>query len=100
VETGAQQIAVIYRNGHPWTIVGPCRRALYWKGVVRLRVEIVDAVPELAVAPVMTRALVDAAIALRLKELDALAKLKDDTGNVAMLAGLDGALTRFAQVKL
>jgi hypothetical protein len=48
----------------------------------------------------MTRALVDAAIALRLKELDALAKLKDDTGNVAMLAGLDGALTRFAHVKL
>jgi hypothetical protein len=100
VETGAQQIAVIHRNGHPWTVVGPCRRALYWKGVVQLRADFVDVEPELAVAPVMRRALIDAAVGLRLKELDALAKLKDDTGSVAMLAGLDGALTRFAHVRL
>lgn len=100
VDTGALQIAVIYRDGHPWTVVGPCRRALYWKGVVRLTAELVDVTPQLTLAPLLTRALVDAAVGLRLKELDALARLKDDTGCVALLAGLDGALARFAHVKL
>ncbi len=42
VETGAGQIAVIYRNGHPWTFVGPERRALFWKGVVRVTAEIIE----------------------------------------------------------
>lgn len=42
VETGAGQIAVIYRNGHPWTFVAPERRALFWKGVVRVKAEIID----------------------------------------------------------
>ncbi len=100
VETGPQQIAVIHRNGHPWTVVGPGRRALYWKDVVHLEAELIDVAIELAVAPLLTRALVDAAVALRLKELDAVARIKDDTGNVALLAGADGALTRFAHVRL
>lgn len=42
VETGAGQIAVVYRNGHPWTFVAPERRALFWKGVVRVTAELVD----------------------------------------------------------
>ena len=40
VETGTGQIAVIYRNGHPWTFVAPERRALFWKGVVRVKAEL------------------------------------------------------------
>ena len=42
VETGATQVAVIYRNGHPWTFVGPESRALFWKGVVRVTAELID----------------------------------------------------------
>jgi hypothetical protein len=43
VETGANEIAVIYRNGHPWTYVAPEQRALFWKGVVHVHAEIADA---------------------------------------------------------
>jgi hypothetical protein len=100
VETGANQIAVIYRNGHPWTALGPGRRALYWKGVVHVRAELVDVTNELAVGPLAARALVDAAITLRLEEVEKLVKVKDDAGSIAMLAGVDGALTQFAHVKL
>jgi hypothetical protein len=43
VETSADEIAVVYRNGHPWSYVAPEQRALFWKGVVHVRAEIVDA---------------------------------------------------------
>ncbi len=49
VETGAGQIAVIYRNGHPWTFVAPERRALFWKGVVHVNAELIDVATELVV---------------------------------------------------
>jgi hypothetical protein len=49
VETGAGQIAVIYRNGHPWTFVAPERRALFWKGVVRVTAELIDVATNLVV---------------------------------------------------
>lgn len=49
VETGAGQIAVIYRNGHPWTFVAPERRTLYWKGVVRVSAELIDVAANLVV---------------------------------------------------
>ena len=49
VETGAGEIAVIYRNGHPWTFVPPERRALFWKGVVHVKAELIDVASELTV---------------------------------------------------
>ena len=49
VETGAGEIAVVYRNGHPWTFVAPERRALFWKGVVHVRAEILHSEAESAV---------------------------------------------------
>jgi hypothetical protein len=49
VETGAGEIAVIYRNGHPWTFVAPEGRALFWKGVVHVRAELIDVATELVV---------------------------------------------------
>ena len=49
VETGAGEIAVIYRNGHPWTFVPPERRALFWKGVVHVKAELIDVASELIV---------------------------------------------------
>jgi regulator of protease activity HflC (stomatin/prohibitin superfamily) len=49
VETSSDQIAVNYRNGHPWTYVAPERRALFWKGVVHLKTELIDLGTDVAV---------------------------------------------------
>lgn len=49
VETGAGEIAVVYRNGHPWTFVAPERRALFWKGVVHVKAELIDITTDVAV---------------------------------------------------
>ena len=49
VETGAGEIAVVYRNGHPWTFVAPERRALFWKGVVHVKAELIDVTTDVAV---------------------------------------------------
>ena len=49
VDTGAGEIAVVYRNGHPWTFVAPERRALFWKGVVHVKAELVDITTDVAV---------------------------------------------------
>jgi hypothetical protein len=57
VETGAGQIAVVYRNGHPWTYVAPERRALFWKGVVHVKAELIDIASELAVPQRIVQAL-------------------------------------------
>jgi hypothetical protein len=57
VETGAHQIAVIYKNGHPWTVVGPERRALFWKGVQRVKAEIVDIAARCAIVPLIVQAI-------------------------------------------
>jgi hypothetical protein len=49
VETGPGQIAVVYRNGHPWTFVAPERRALFWKGVVQMKSELIDVANDIVV---------------------------------------------------
>jgi hypothetical protein len=49
VETGAGEVAVIYRNGHPWTFVAPERRALFWKGVVHVKAELIDIAADIVV---------------------------------------------------
>ena len=61
VETGTGQIAVIYRNGHPWTFVAPECRALFWKGVVHVRAELID----VATAVVVPRRLAQSCITQR-----------------------------------
>jgi hypothetical protein len=57
VETAAHQIAVIYKNGHPWTVVAPERRALFWKGVHFIRAEVVDVADQIPVVPRIVQAL-------------------------------------------
>jgi regulator of protease activity HflC (stomatin/prohibitin superfamily) len=57
VETGAQEIALVSRDGHPWTVVPPESRALFWKGVVRVTAEIIDIAEQFAVSPRAARAL-------------------------------------------
>jgi len=42
VETGTDQVAVIFENGHFGDLVGPDQRKLFWKGVVDVTAEVVD----------------------------------------------------------
>ena len=58
VETGPSQLAVVYENGRPSTVVGPNRRALFWKGVVRVRAETIDLSTNFVIAPQLARAIV------------------------------------------
>jgi hypothetical protein len=70
VETGADQIAVVTKNGHPWTVVAPERRALFWKGVVHVKAQLFDLTSEIAVEPRIAKAIAAAALAtLRLARL-------------------------------
>ncbi len=58
VETGPSQLAVICENGRPATVVGPGRRALFWKGVVRVTAELIDITIDPVVAPRLARIIV------------------------------------------
>jgi hypothetical protein len=57
VETGAGEIAVITKNGHPWTVVAPERRALFWKGVIHVKAQLFDLTSEIAVEPRIAKAI-------------------------------------------
>jgi hypothetical protein len=57
VETCAHQIAVVYKNGHPWTVVAPERRALFWKGVQHVKAEVVDVAECVPIVPRIVQAL-------------------------------------------
>ena len=59
VETGASEVAVVYRNARFAEIVGPARRKLYWKGPVEMRVERFDLDAGLAVDAKLVRQLPD-----------------------------------------
>jgi hypothetical protein len=58
VETDPGQVAVIYENGRPSSVLGPDRRALYWKGVVRVTAQMIDISTDFALAPRLKKAIV------------------------------------------
>ncbi len=58
IETGINEVAVIYKNGRLADVIGPDRRVLYWKGVVETTAEIVDITENFDVAPRIANALV------------------------------------------
>ncbi len=57
IETGINEVAVIYKNGRFADVLGPDRRALYWKGVVETTAEIVDITEDFEVATRIAKAL-------------------------------------------
>ena len=57
VETGANEVAVIFENRRPRDVIGPDRRAPYWKGVVDLRVQLIDISEDYVVEPRIAKAL-------------------------------------------
>ena len=57
VETGASEVAVIFENRRPADVIGPDQRALYWKGVVDVRVQRIDISEDYVVEPRIAKAL-------------------------------------------
>jgi regulator of protease activity HflC (stomatin/prohibitin superfamily) len=42
VETGADQVAVVYLNGRLESVIGPNERALFWKGIATVATRVID----------------------------------------------------------
>jgi hypothetical protein len=94
VETGAGEIAVIYRNAHPWTFVAPERRALFWKGVVRVTAEIVDVAENVVVPRRIAQACITERQALRASAFDAAILVREVPEAHVGLLFVDGRLVR------
>jgi regulator of protease activity HflC (stomatin/prohibitin superfamily) len=94
VETGAGQIAVIYRDGHPWTFVAPERRALYWKGVVRVTAELIDVAANLVVPRRIAQACITERQARRSSAFDAAILVREVPEAHVGLLFVDGQLAR------
>jgi hypothetical protein len=94
VETGAGQIAVIYRNGHPWTFVGPERRALFWKGVVRVTAELIDVATNLLVPRRIAQSCITERQARRSSPFDAAILVREVPEAHVGLLFIDGQLVR------
>jgi hypothetical protein len=92
VETGAGEIAVIYRNGHPWTFVAPERRALFWKGVVHVKAELIDVASELDVPRHIAQLCIGERQALRTSAFDAAILVREVPEAHVGLLFVDGRL--------
>ena len=57
VETGADEMALVYINERIKDVLGPAERALYWKGMVPVRVERFDLCEDIALDPALARRL-------------------------------------------
>ena len=58
VETGADEVALVYESGRFAGVIGPERRVLYWKGIVDVTAEVVNIGEQFEVAPRIAKALV------------------------------------------
>lgn len=67
IETGADEVAAVYENGRFAAVIGPDRRALYWKGIVDVTADIVNIGEHFEVAPRIAKALVADVIEKRLR---------------------------------
>jgi regulator of protease activity HflC (stomatin/prohibitin superfamily) len=59
VETNADEVALIYLNERAAAVLGPAERKLYWKGVVKVRVERYDLNEGIALDARLTKRLVN-----------------------------------------
>ncbi len=94
VETGAGQVAVIYRNGHPWTFVSPERRALYWKGIVRVTAELIDVATHIVVPRRIAQSYITERQARRSSAFDAAIVVREVPEAHVGLLFVDGQLVR------
>jgi hypothetical protein len=94
VETLADQAAVIYRNGRPWAVVAPEQRALFWKGVVHVRAELIDIGADIAAPQRLVRLVVASLQARRASAFDAAVLVREIPEAHVGLLYVDGELAR------
>jgi len=94
VETGAGEIAVVYRNGHPWTFVAPERRALFWKGVVHVKAELIDVTTDVLVPHRIAQACITERQTRRASAFDAAIFVREVPEAHVGLLYVDGRLVR------
>ena len=94
VETGAGEIAVVYRNGHPWTFVAPERRALFWKGVVHVKAELIDVTTDVVVPHRIAQACITERQTRRASAFDAAIFVREVPEAHVGLLYVDGRLVR------
>ncbi|MFK8014638.1 MAG: slipin family protein [Gammaproteobacteria bacterium] len=59
VETTADEVALVYFNDRVTAVQNPAERKLYWKGVIRVRVERYDLNESIELAPALTKRLIN-----------------------------------------
>ncbi len=93
VETHAEEVALVYLNERASMVVGPAERKLFWKGVVKVRVERFDLSEGIALDARLTKHLVNGrdARVLALADKAVYARVVPD-GHVGLLY-VDGELT-------
>lgn len=93
VETNADEVALVYLNECAAAVLGPAERKLYWKGVVKVRVERFDLNEGIALDARLTKRLVNGRDAKVLAVVDkaVYARIVPD-GHVGLLY-VDGELT-------
>lgn len=94
VETFADQVAILYRNGRPSTVVAPEQRALFWKGVVQVKAEIIDIGADIAVPQRLVRAVVASLQERRASALDSAVLVREIPEAHVGLLYVDGRLVR------
>ena len=93
VETNADEVALVYLNERVATVLGPAERQLYWKGVIKVRVESYDLNEGITLDARLTKRLVighDARV-LAVADAAVYARIVPD-GHVGLLY-VDGELT-------
>jgi len=93
VETNADEVALVYLNESASVVLGPAERKLFWKGVIRVRVERYDLNEDIALDARLTKRLVIGSDARVLAVADAAvyARIVPD-GHIGLLY-VDGKLT-------
>ena len=93
VETHADEVALVYLNERAAAVLGPAERKLYWKGVVKVRVERFDLSEGIALDARLTKRLVNGrdAQVLAVASKAVYARIVPD-GHVGLLY-VDGELT-------
>ena len=100
VETNADEVALVYLNDRVATVLGPAERQLYWKGVIKVRVESYDLNEGITLGTRLTKHLVigNNARVLAVADAAVYARIVPD-GHVGLLY-VDGELTETLEAGL
>ncbi|MER2603393.1 MAG: slipin family protein [Candidatus Competibacter phosphatis] len=93
VETGEQQVGLIYKNGRLDGVLPPATRRVYWRGPVEVRVELIDIAADYTLSRAHTAVLARPSAALA-KNLNGAVQTAEIEANHIGLLFVDGELAR------